>query len=139
VEAHFTLVFPFEGVPQDNVAAHASAVASSTPAVAFRLTGVAAVSDGLGAGSHVFLLPSEGEAELRRLHRELYSGVLAPKLRQDLPYQPHVTVGAFEQHADAERTAAALAPCDVPGRLISIKLAAFDGRTVAPLHDFPLR
>ena len=139
VEAHFTLVFPFEGVPQEDVAAHAVAVAASTSAVAFRLTAAAAVSDGPDAESHVFLLPSQGETEVRRLHGELYSGVLAPQLRRDLPYHPHVTVGAFAQHADAERTAASLGPCDVPGRLVSMDLAAFDGRTVAPLHNFPFR
>ena len=126
-------------MPQQDVAAHAAAVAASTSAVAFRLTAAAAVSDGLGAGSHVFLLPSEGEVEVRRLHSQLYSGVLASKLRRDLPYQPHVTVGAFAQHADAERTAATLTPCDIPGQLVSIELAMFDGGTVAPLHDFPLR
>lgn len=139
VEAHFTLVFPFEGVPQDDVVAHTAAVVASTPAVAFRLTAAAAVSDPSAAGAHVFLLPSEGDAAVRRLHSRLYSGVLAPKLRGDIPYQPHVTVGAFDRHADAERVAAALGPCDVAGKLISVELAAFDGRNLAHLHSFPLR
>jgi len=137
VDAHFTLVFPFEGVPQDEVAAHATAVATSTPAVAFRLTTAAVVRDPAAERSHVFLLPREGELALSRLHRQLYSGPLEAKLRRDIPYQPHVTVGAFDSHADAERIATVLGPCDIAGTLVSMDLAAFDGRTLANLRNFP--
>ena len=80
-DAHFTLVFPFDGVPCDEVVSHAGAVADSTPAVAFRLTAATAVRDAFSPRSHVFLVPSDGEAEMKSLHRRLYSGVLARKLR----------------------------------------------------------
>ena len=44
--------------------------------------------------SHVFLIPDEGAVEITALHSRLYSGVLKPHLRTDIPFVPHMTIGA---------------------------------------------
>jgi 2'-5' RNA ligase len=136
VGPHFTLVFPFAGLSVEEVTRHAEAVAATTSAVRFRLSRAAAVRDAFAPRSHVFLLPTEGEYRLRQLHRRLYSGVLAPKLHPEIPFVPHVTVGAFDQHEDAERLAGSLEPFEMEGDLHEMELADFDGKAVTELRRF---
>jgi 2'-5' RNA ligase len=138
VDPHFTYAFPFTGIPIDAVLSHARAVAASTPRLAFRLSRAAAVKDRLGSGSHVFLLPTDGAEQMRALHDRLYSGVLASRLHPTIPFLPHVTVGWFQQHDEAERVAAALGPVDMRGRLDAIHVAEFDGRVVTELETLSL-
>lgn len=44
--------------------------------------------------AHIFLVPDEGFGQLVRLHDRLYAGKLASELRLDIPFIPHMTVGA---------------------------------------------
>lgn len=138
VAAHFTLVFPFEGGSEAVAGDHAAAIAARTPAIDFRLTKVAAVRDSLAPRSHVFLMPAPGKAEIRRLHDDLYDGPLAPHLRADIPYRPHVTVAAVADHAEAETIASGIGAPAIEGRLTALLLVGFDGRTVTPLASLPL-
>ncbi len=43
----------------------------------------------------LMLTPEEGNADVVRLHDALYSGILAPFLRKDLPFVPHISLGHF--------------------------------------------
>ena len=45
--------------------------------------------------SHVFLVPDEGFSDVVKLHDSLYSGVLAPELRLDITFIPHIGVGNY--------------------------------------------
>jgi 2'-5' RNA ligase len=38
-------------------------------------------------------VPDEGFSQIVRLHDQLYGSILAPHLRLDLPFIPHITVG----------------------------------------------
>lgn len=139
VEAHFTLVFPFDGGEVDEVAAHAAGVCAETPAIAFRLEDAQAVREPLGAASsHVFLLPAQGEAAIRALHAALYTGPLSTHLRRDRTFHPHVTVAALPDHSLAEAVATGLMPLMISGRLETLHLAEFDGRALYPLRVLPL-
>lgn len=138
VEPHFTFVFPFTGVPIEDVIVHAQEVANATRAIAFRLTSAAAVDDPFSSNSHVFLLPTEGAEELRGLHGRLYSGGLATKRHPTVSFVPHVTVGAFERRQAAERAAASLPSFDVQGRLDAIQVAEFDGNSLTELRRLAL-
>lgn len=138
VEPHLTFVFPFEGLSSGEVIGHAQAIASEASPISFCLSQAAAVRDQFGPGSHLFLLPGEGARRICALHARLYSGVLAPKLHPTANYVPHVTVGAFARHEDAERLAATLSAVDVRGALRAIVIADFDGFRVKELHQAPL-
>jgi 2'-5' RNA ligase len=135
VEPHVTLVFPFDGLSTGDVLAHAEGVARGASPIPFRLSQAAAVRDVFDRTSHLFLLPTEGEAAIRALHAQLHSGVLAAKLHPTAVYAPHVTVGAFERHEDAERAAAALPAFDIRGMLNAIQLADYDGTNVTELRE----
>ena len=138
VEPHVTFVFPFEGTSPAEVVAHAEAVARDARPIAFLLSKAAAVRDLDGPGSHLFLLPEDGAPEMRALHARLYSGLLAQKLHPTAKYLPHVTVGAFQRHDDAERAAASLPAVNIRGALRALQIAFFDGVRVESLREAPL-
>jgi 2'-5' RNA ligase len=138
VAPHVTLVFPFEGPAEAEALAHAADVAGNGAPVAFRLDRLVAVRDPLGPRNLLFLTPGQGAAEIRALHAALYGGPLRPQLRRDIVYAPHVTVGAFADHAQAEAAVAAVRQPDIEGFLRALDLVAFDGRTVALRQRLPL-
>ena len=107
IALHFTLVFPFE-LAEDSAAPHAQRVLGRLKPIPFVIRSAVAMPDPVGGGSHVFLVPDEGRAELEMLHARLYGGVMAPFLRHDIPFVPHLTVGAFERRDAGEELAAAL-------------------------------
>jgi hypothetical protein len=62
----------------------------------------------LGAGdgddtAYVFLVPDEGNGAISLLHDRLYTGALISKMRLDLEYIPHITIGrcSDRRHAKA--------------------------------------
>lgn len=138
VAAHFTFVFPFAGVGVDEVVLHATQVSRATAEIEFRLQEAAAVKDSFSPATHLFLLPTDGADSMRKLHGQLYNGVLAPHRHPSAPFAPHVTVGAFDQEADAVLVAQHLGAFDIPGVLTSLFVAEYDGRTVADLCELPL-
>ncbi len=91
---HFTLVFPFQASAVE-IAAELSAVAALTKRVPFTIRRAEAARDVMsGVGGHVFLVPDEGRAEITELHDRLYGGALRSHRRTDIPFIPHITVGA---------------------------------------------
>jgi 2'-5' RNA ligase len=104
IEVHFTLVFPFEAMP-DDIAPEVASVARSSPAIAFATDQIKVVPDAMAGGSHVFLVPGEGGADIAALHDRLYAGALRNHLRSDPPFLPHMTIGAAQDHLAAERLA----------------------------------
>ena len=138
VEPHFTLVFPTIGVSLETLIRHVDEIAARTPAVGFRLCRAEAVRDSLATRSLVFLVPDEGEAEIRGLHSALYAGDLASSLRADIPYQPHVTVAAFETQSAADSLARELGEFHVKGRLRTMALVSLDAGTIRQEALLPL-
>ena len=72
---HFTLVFPVEAVPS-KLEPEIAVVAQSTQPISFAIRGTKVVRDALGNGSHIFLVPDEGGAQIATLHGRLYAGAL---------------------------------------------------------------
>lgn len=101
---HFTLVFPVVAVPSE-LEPEITAVAQSTQPISFTIRGTRVVRDALGNGSHIFLVPDEGGAQIATLHDRLYAGALRAHRRSDIPFVPHMTVGAVPDSQLAERLA----------------------------------
>ena len=134
VPPHFTLVFGARNADAEAAKAHVAAIAATTAPIAWRLDRVVAVDD------YLFLMPDEGEAALRALHRALYTGPFAGDLRSDIAFAPHVTIGVLPTSADARRLADILArrPVDIVGHLQRLELVAFDGGRVEAVGSYPL-
>lgn len=93
VAPHFTLVFPLEGVGADALIAHIQSQAQQVAPFEISLRCALVVDDVTTSLTHVFLVPDEGFSAVVRLHDRFYTSILAPHLRLDVPFIPHVTVG----------------------------------------------
>lgn len=93
IAAHMTLAFPAV-LPLRMIEARMARVARTTEPIRFVLRRAAVVSDGVGAGGHVFLLVEDGRDALAGLHDRLYEGVPQPHAKRHPSYTPHVTVAA---------------------------------------------
>lgn len=75
------------------------------------------------------------------LHDQLYSGLLAAELRQDIPYLPHITIG---DHAEPRMLAALDAtinarPIAIAGRITHLDVLAIDAHRIATYARIPLQ
>jgi 2'-5' RNA ligase len=131
---HFTLVFGAKGAGVAEATAHVAMVATTTAPIAFRLDRALANDD------YLFLMPAEGEAGLRALHRALHAGPFAGDLRTDMTFAPHVTVGVLKTPAQAAELAEIMGrrPLNIAGRLEHLDLVAFDGARVEAVGRFAL-
>jgi 2'-5' RNA ligase len=90
---HFTLVFPTVAVAQDSLAAHVQQQVAGWDPISFVLRSCIPFKDPSSPYTYVFLVPGEGFSRIIKLHDTLYTGPLAPELRLDIPFIPHVTIG----------------------------------------------
>jgi len=128
IGVHFTLVFPLEASPEDVGPEIATAAQSAAP-IAFTVRRAEAIADAFGHGSHVFLVPDEGAAQISALHDRLYAGTLRAHHRSDIPFVPHMTVGTAPDSASALILATTL---DVRARSVRGTVDALDLLDVEP-------
>lgn len=91
ISPHMTIVFPLIDVSEDELSRLVKDVADNTKSFPLHLKGLTKSSD-----DYLFLLAKEGNEEIVKLHDKLYSGVLTPYLRKDIPFIPHITLGYFK-------------------------------------------
>src|SRR5215212_5363262 len=93
IEPHITVMFP---VPvskgEENLVHHLESVLRGWQSFPIHLQGFQISSD-----HHLFLLLEEGNANILRLHGEIYTGILTGYLRKDIPFLPHLTLGALNK------------------------------------------
>jgi 2'-5' RNA ligase len=139
IAAHLTLVFPFAStLGMVQVAAHVRRATARWPCLPVRLEGL-----GHFHADWIHLRVTTGCAAVSALHDRLYRGALAPFLRRDLAYEPHVTIAraADAGECDAVIGAASAARLDRPRdavmRTLTLCRVHHDGG-VAPEADFAL-
>ncbi len=96
VRPHFTLVFPAEGIAENDLIDHVEACVRTVPPIPFVLRSASTIYDQFEDRWLVFLIPDEGNGRLSKLHDNLYTGILADKWLMKIPYIPHVTVAMLE-------------------------------------------
>jgi hypothetical protein len=92
VDPHFTLVFPVFKLAVEPFVAHVKRQLAGRRRFPFVVRCATVVQDLLSPAAHVFLVPDEGNSELVKLHDALYTDLLQPELRLDIPYIPHIGV-----------------------------------------------
>lgn len=96
IDPHITFVFPVhEAIGEQRLVSHIEKVLRGWKPFPIHLQGLQRSWD-----NSLFLLIQEGKMEVIRLHDELYTGILAKHLRDDLPFVPHLTLGAFAEDED---------------------------------------
>lgn len=140
VDPHFTLVFPTDGLALEVLCAHVESILRNIAPIEFTFRQATTVLDIAGAHSHVCLVPEKGRKALLKLHDRLYSGPLAPHLRSDVPFMPHVTVGRKSAAAAAKALADEFNALDfvIPGTLDHLAIVGFDGKRVMEKSRFEL-
>jgi len=138
VAVHLTLVFPFPTpLTRLQVESHVKRVAAGWPPIAVTFRHVRAKDN-----EFVFLMASRGADSIVALHDRLYTRSLAPHLRRDLPYEPHLTLARCHDPAGLEEALArAATACEreyagVMRELTLIALAA--GGKIERVSTFPL-
>jgi 2'-5' RNA ligase len=102
IAPHITIMFPVpDSLGKPRLVSHIVNVLRGCKQFSVSLQGLEQSWDNC-----LFLVLQEGRAEVIRLHDYLYTGMLAPFLRRDIPYVPHVTLGAFAD--DTKRCSDAL-------------------------------
>ena len=102
IAPHITIVFPVpDSLGKSPLVSHVVKVLRDSKQFSISLQGLEQSWDNC-----LFLLLQEGRTEVIRLHDDLYTGILTPFIRRDIPYVPHVTLGAFAN--DAKRCSDAL-------------------------------
>ena len=136
IEPHVTFVFPSAVSDEAAFVEHVRRQAAGVPRIRFVSRCAAAVHDGGGEHSHVFLVVDEGNSWIVRLHDRLYTGLLAAELRLDIPFIPHIGVGNSLDIGVCKALADELNRREfaVEGTIDVLDVAAYDGgevRTVA--------
>ena len=97
VKPHITLIFPLEQskISQNSLSEHIKSITTTWKPFTMELRGLHKSFD-----HWLFLLVGKGKQKLIQLHDELYTGILAPFLKKDLEYIPHITIGRFIKKSD---------------------------------------
>jgi 2'-5' RNA ligase len=93
IAPHFTFVFPCSLQNPEDLIEHVRKKTQKVKPKPFIIRQIITVKDNLSGQCHLFLVPHEGLEAFTRLHDNLYTGLLAVKLRQDIPFIPHITIG----------------------------------------------
>ena len=101
IPPHFTLVYPTSALSSDDMVRHAEQRVAGRNQISFTLRNVSINHDSPDGRTYVLLVPNEGCEAITELHDSLYTGILEPELRADLPSPPHITVGSFAESKSA--------------------------------------
>jgi 2'-5' RNA ligase len=140
VAAHFTLVFGCDSLSPGDYASHVQKIASQFSPIDFICRYVMLSNDDPNDTAYAFLVPDNGFAAISRLHDALYTGPLRSKLRLDLPYIPHITLGRFSDRSEAKSLCDTLnaEPLHVSGELLSLEMGVIENGKFSTLSTFPL-
>jgi 2'-5' RNA ligase len=123
---HLWLVFPFAAHhTETQLVAHLKRRAAHWPAVPVVFAGLRNLKD-----EFVLLQARTGAASVTALHDRLYSGILAPYLRDDLDYLPHITLARARDaaaHAQAWEAAEDSLGGEYRARLDALTLLRLSG------------
>lgn len=98
---HFTLLFGCAEVSFNDYCKHVARIAEKTDAFQFHCNQVSPEADYFSSDGYLFLTPEKGRRNIQALHDHLYSGIMSPYLKLDIPFIPHITVGRRSSIEDA--------------------------------------
>jgi hypothetical protein len=141
IEAHFTLVFGCREIPESDYLRHVESVAEAFHRFEFCCRYAMLGSDAEDETAYVFLVPDEGHSTVSLLHDRLYTGPLAPFLRLDIPFTPHIGIGTLGSRHEAKRL------CDelneqglrIQGAVDTVTVGVLEGGRFRDVASFDLK
>jgi 2'-5' RNA ligase len=140
VAPHFTLVFPLHSLDERQVAKHVRETLSRSAPIPFVLRCCLVVKNDSDDNYFVLLVPDEGFSNIVKLHNSLYTGILAPHLRLDIPFIPHITIGFSTDASACKAIADDLnnEQFEHPGTISSLDLLRKDSDKITSVERFPI-
>jgi 2'-5' RNA ligase len=137
---HFTLVFPLTGVSKALMAQHVKDKVADFVRLNFVLRCSIVVNDNTTENYFVMLVPDEGFSSIVKLHDRLYTGVLEPALRLDIPFIPHITIGYSPDPQACKNIVDTLNSerFEIKGSISRLDLVRKEKDKVAPVQQFSL-
>jgi 2'-5' RNA ligase len=142
IRPHFTLVFPTNAdrVTKTAFTNHLRQSLLGFTAFPCVIRCAVPVKDALSSLTHIFLVPDEGFSHIVKLHDAVYKTLLAAEQRLDIPYIPHITIGASTEPRIAKAIADHINTQNicVHGIVASVDAIQFDGSKVETIEQFRL-
>lgn len=126
VPPHFTLVFATNAITPQALVEHVQRETNEIPPFTFLAESSDIVWDAIGSLWLLRLVPEQG-AEITEIHDALYCGILAPELRTDLPYAPHVTIIAAKDKQQCLAAQSELGTAPIAGAIEALDVVEYDG------------
>lgn len=139
VHPHFTLVFPVEGMPDEEFCAEISRQAGDFTTFSFVMRCATIHKDELSDDFHVFLVPDEGYSQLVKMHDRLYSDRLSPYHRLDIDYIPHMGIANTKDSLICKGLVETWNQKDfeIRGIIDSIDIIQYDGHQIERIETIP--
>jgi len=116
IDPHITLVFPVDAsIGEENLLIHIEDVVKNWKPFPISLSGLEKSWD-----DYLYVPVQEGRNQIISLHDNLYSGILAPFWRKDIPYTPHTTLGVFSDIKTTSDKERALEDATIMARSINL-------------------
>lgn len=96
VAPHFTMLFGCDQISEREYKDHVRSVSSRGMPIHFVCRYAMVCNDVSNDNFYAFLVPDEGYSAISLLHDQLYTGPLAPFLRLDAPYIPHIAIATSQ-------------------------------------------
>jgi len=140
VAPHFTLVFSLHSFDERQVAKHVRETLSPSAPIPFVLRCSLVVKNDSDDNYFVLLVPDEGFSNIVKLHDSLYTGIIAPHLRLDIPFIPHITIGWSMNASTCKAIADDLnnEQFEHPGTISSLDLLRKDSDKITSVERFPI-
>lgn len=140
VKPHFTMVFQIHDLPRNVFCEHVARIAATVESFSFVCRYAMVHDDDSSDDYYVFLVPDEGFSQFSRLHDALYTGPLAPNLRLDNPYVPHIGIATMKEAQGCNDLADDLnhLGLSISGKVEEITVVEYNGKVVVDLEGYRL-
>ncbi len=141
LDAHFTFVFPINIIEQNEFFNFISPKIQNFPKIDIELKRFKLCNKPFEGKWFIFLVPEKGRIEITELHDILYSGILAPELSLEYPFDPHITIGCMGNKSQCVDIIEELNKADfcIRGQLSAIDAATYENDTIKTIEKVYLK
>jgi 2'-5' RNA ligase len=138
---HVTVVFPTLAATERRILDHVTQIVANVRAFRAAFRSAIVYRDLEKPLTYAYLLPDDGNSHFVRLHHQLLTGPLERALRLDLPYVPHITLGAFDRPEAAKAAADGFnaQPFTISGFVNTVTVARLEDGKLSTLAALRLR
>lgn len=141
VQPHFSIVFPEVKLTEKEFVDEIRQLSVGVEKIEFIIRCATINNDALSDDYNLFLVPDEGHSRIIRLHDKLYSGILSSKLRLDIDYIPHISIGISKDKSECKKWADEwnAKEFSIHGQISKLSIVSFVDNKVSLLEEIKLK